>query len=101
MNASLQVTENSRLTLTGSVTVRHAAQMASAALELLKQNRDATLVCTEAEYLDGSILQQILMLASALRSRGKQLRILGLPETLQRDCRLSAVSNFLANGNGA
>ncbi len=100
MNVPFQLTGNS-LVLSGSVTIRVASGFSRAALDLLGQNRDATLDCTNVEYLDGSILQQIAMLAAALKTEGKRLQVVGLPAVIAADFRLAGVSTFLGEGNDA
>jgi len=74
--------DGSRLILAGRITVESAIEFHKCALELSNGDRDVSVSCEAAEYLDVSAIQILLGLGRALAAKQKRFEIVGVSEGL-------------------
>jgi anti-anti-sigma factor len=83
------------LVLQGAVDIFFAADLRQAALALLEDGEDISVVCEKLERLDTAALQILLALKKELEQRGKKLRMVELPSEPARFVGLAGLTSHL------
>ncbi len=83
------------LHLEGRITVAQARRLREAALPLLEGAGPVTLHLDRAEYLDGAALQVLLALGDGLAARGRGLRVVSTPPSIDETLRAIGLGGAL------
>jgi anti-anti-sigma factor len=99
MPPSIRLSQEStptQLILTGTINLFVVAELHQAALGLLDAGGAVDVNCRDVTHLDGSACQVLLALHDALRKTGADLRLVAVPEPVQRFLQWGGMSHLMA-----